>query len=213
VLAEFRNPVGVITKNHLVTRDIDVLGELAAHDAVAVNLSITTLDDGLQRVMEPRTSTPKRRLAALEQLAAAGIPTGVMVAPVVPGITDDEMGDILKAARDAGARWAGYILLRLPHAVAPLFEDWLTHHFQGRREKVLNRIRATRGGGLYDSSYGCRMRGRGEFARQIGALFTAARRKAGYPQECHAELSAAAFRRPPPRGQLGLFQGPEEPLR
>jgi DNA repair photolyase len=209
VLAEFRNPLTIITKNHLVTRDIDIFTDLAADDAVAVNLSITTLDEKLQRVMEPRTSVPKRRLAAVEKLAAAGIPVGIMVAPIVPGITDEEVGDILNAARDAGAQWAGYVMLRLPHAVAPLFEDWLTHHYPERKEKVLNRVRAMRGGKLYDSKWGERGRGTGEFADQIGALFRAARRTAGYEDlDRRPPLSTAAFRRPHPHGQLGFFDDP-----
>ena len=209
VLAEFRNPVTIITKNHLVTRDVDVLSDLAAHDCVAVNLSLTTLDDTLQRVMEPRTSIPRRRLAAVETLAAAGIPVGVMVAPIVPGITDAEVGDILQAARDAGARWAGYVMLRLPHAVAPLFEDWLAHHFPDRREKVLNRIRSMRGGRLYDSRWGVRGRGTGEMADQIVGLFHAARRKAGFGEgdSTRVALSTSSFRRPPRHGQLALFDG------
>lgn len=207
VLADFHNPVSIVTKNHLVTRDIDVLQDLAAHDAAAVNLSITTLKPEVQRIMEPRTSTPARRLAAVEQLAAAGIPVGVMVAPIVPGITDEEMGSILQAARDAGARWAGYIVLRLPLAVAPLFEDWLTHHFPDRKEKVLNRVREMRGGRLYDAKFGQRMRGSGEFADQIAALFRAAKRKAGYGVENKWALSTAAFRRPFDRGgQMRLFE-------
>jgi DNA repair photolyase len=205
VLAEFRHPVGIITKNYLVTRDIDVLADLASHRAVAVNLSITTLEEKLQRVMEPRTSVPKRRLKAVEKLAAAGIPVGIMVAPIIPAITDEEMGDILNAARDAGAQWAGYVVLRLPHAVAPLFEDWLTHHFPDRKDKVLNRVRAMRGGKLYDSTWGTRATGTGDFAEQIGALFRAARRKAGYGEDRKWDLSVASFRRPHAHGQLGLF--------
>ncbi|CAN5688357.1 PA0069 family radical SAM protein [soil metagenome] len=207
VLAEFRNPVGIITKNHLVTRDIDVLSELAAHDAISVSLSITTLDNELQRKMEPRTSIPKRRLEAVEKLASAGIPVGIMVAPIIPAITDEEMGDILQAARDVGALWAGFVVLRLPHAVAPLFEDWLTHHFPDRKEKVLNRVRAMRGGKRYDSTWGVRGRGAGEMADQIGALFRAARKKAGYPDVDKWALSTASFRRPFDRGgQLRLFE-------
>jgi DNA repair photolyase len=206
VLAEFRNPVGIITKNHLVTRDIDVLSELAQHRAVAVNLSITTLDEKLQRIMEPRTSVPKGRLLAVEKLAAAGIPVGIMVAPIIPAITDEEMGDILKAAKDAGAKWAGYVVLRLPHAVAPLFEDWLTHHFPDRKAKVLNRVRDMRRGKLYHSQWGERAVGTGEFAEQIGALFRAARKKAGYGDDRKWDLSTAAFRRPDPHGQLRLFE-------
>jgi DNA repair photolyase len=209
VLAECRNPVGIITKNHLVTRDIDLLQELAAHNAASVNISITTLDNELQRIMEPRTSVPRRRLDAVQKLAAAGIPVGIMVAPIVPAITDEEMGDILEAAHDAGAKWAGYVVLRLPHAVAPLFEDWLTHHFPDRKEKVLARVRSMRGGRLYDSTWGERGRGTGEMAEQIGALFRAARRKAGFTEAESAryELSTAAFRRPASArgGQLALF--------
>ncbi|MEX1181858.1 MAG: PA0069 family radical SAM protein [Gemmatimonadota bacterium] len=205
VLAEFRNPVGILTKNHLVTRDIDVLKELAAHSAIEVNISITTLDNELQRIMEPRTSIPARRLDAVAKLAAAGIPVGIMVAPIVPAITDEEMGDILKAAREAGAGWAGYVVLRLPHAVAPLFSDWLTHHYPDRKEKVLNRVRAMRGGRLYDSTWGERGRGTGEYADQIGALFRAARKKAGYPERS-SRLSVSAFRRPHRHGQLALFE-------
>jgi DNA repair photolyase len=206
VLAEFRNPTSIITKNHLVTRDIDLLTELAAHGAVVVNLSITTLDEKLQRVMEPRTSIPARRLAAVEKLSAAGIPVRVMVAPVIPGLTDHEMPAILHAAAAAGARGAAYVALRLPHAVAPLFEAWLGRHFPERREKVLNKLREMRGGRLYDSRFGARMRGDGELADQIGVLFRAARKKAGLDAE-RLELSAAAFRRPapPPPAQLGLF--------
>jgi DNA repair photolyase len=207
VMAEFRNPVSVITKNHLVVRDIDILRDLAAHDAAAVNLSITTLDERLQRVMEPRTSIPQRRLAAVEKLAQAGIPVGIMVAPIIPGLTDDEAPAILKAAREAGASWAGYVMLRLPHAVAPLFEDWLTHHFPDRRQKVLNRLREMRGGRLYDSTFGQRGRGTGEFADQVGALFRVARRQAGFPEEGRAHLSVAAFRRGRGDGQLGLALG------
>ncbi|HEX6306804.1 MAG TPA: PA0069 family radical SAM protein [Longimicrobiales bacterium] len=207
VLAEFRNPVGLITKNHLVTRDIDVLSELARHNAVSVSVSVTTLDETLQRVMEPRTSTPRRRLLAIEKLAAAGIPVGVMVAPIIPAITDEEIGRILSAAHAAGAKWAGYVMLRLPHAVAPLFDDWLTHHFPDRREKVLNRVRSMRGGRLYDSTWGVRGRGTGEMADQIGALFRTARRKAGYDEDANRyALSTAAFRRPHRHGQLALFE-------
>jgi DNA repair photolyase len=206
VLAEFRNPVTLITKNHLVTRDVDVLADMAQWNGVAVNLSITTLDPELQRVMEPRTSIPARRLHAVETLAKAGVPVGIMVAPIVPGITDEEMGDILQAARDAGAQWAGWVMLRLPHAVAPLFEDWLTHHFPERKEKVLNRVRAMRGGKLYNAKWGERARGTGEFADQTNALFKALRRKVGYGEERRPPLNTNEFRRPHPHGQMGLFE-------
>lgn len=206
VLAEFRNPVALITKNHLVTRDIDVLSELARYRAASVSISITTLDEKLQRIMEPRTSIPKRRLIAVEKLANAGIPVGIMVAPIIPAINDEEIGTILKAAREAGAQWAGYVMLRLPHAVAPLFEDWLVHHFPDRRDKVLNRVRMMRGGRLYDSKWGERGRGTGEMAEQIGALFRAARKKAGYDEDStRYALSTESFRRPHRHGQFALF--------
>ncbi|HST61668.1 MAG TPA: PA0069 family radical SAM protein, partial [Longimicrobium sp.] len=159
VLAEFRNPVAMVTKNHLVTRDIDLLGELAAHGAAIVNISITTLNEKLQRVMEPRASTPARRLDAVRKLTAAGIPVRVLAAPVVPGLTDHEMPAILAAAAEAGASAASYIPLRLPHGLKGLFEEWLETHFPDRKDKVLNRIREMRGGKLYDSEWGTRMRG------------------------------------------------------
>src|SRR5437870_9673517 len=132
VLANFRNPVAIVTKNHLVTRDLDVLGELARHDAAAVFISITTLDTGLRKIMEPRTSPPASRLSAIETLSKAGIPVGVLVAPVIPGLTDHEIPAIIAAAVQAGAQFAGYVVLRLPYAVAPLFEQWLERHFSAR---------------------------------------------------------------------------------
>ncbi|HVG24456.1 MAG TPA: PA0069 family radical SAM protein [Thermoanaerobaculia bacterium] len=194
VLAEFRNPVAIITKNHLVTRDADLLAELAAHDAARVFISITTLDNNLQRTMEPRTSTPELRLDAVKKLADAGVPVGVMVAPVVPAITDHEMPQILAAARDAGARWAGYVNLRLPWAVAPLFEQWLEEQFPDRKEKVLNRVREMRDGKLYNAQWGTRGRGTGIFADQMEALFDVTCRRLGL-NETDQELSVAAFRR------------------
>lgn len=206
VLAEFRNPVIMITKNYLVTRDIDHLSELAAHGAASVNLSITTLDPKLQRAMEPRASTPARRLKAVEALAKAGIPVGVMVAPIVPGLTDSEMPAILQAAADAGATGAGYVMLRLPHGVKELFEDWLGREFPDRKERVLNRVRDMRGGLLYDSQWFKRAHGEGQYAEQIGALFEQTKRRLGLDKP-RPEISTAAFRRPEPKpkgGQLGL---------
>jgi DNA repair photolyase len=203
VLAEFRNPVFIITKNRLVTRDIDLLSELARHGAAAVWLSITTLDAELRKVMEPRTAPPAARLAAIRELAQAGIPVGVNVAPIVPGLTDHELPAILQAAADAGATAAGYTVVRLPYAVAPLFEQWLTTHFPDRKEKVLNRLRSLRGGKLNESQWGKRMRGEGIFAEQIGQMFEVARRKAGIQNDAN-ELFTAAFRRPP-GAQLSLF--------
>jgi DNA repair photolyase len=204
VLAEFRNPVVIITKNHLVTRDLDLLSELAFHEAAAVYLSVTTLNSGLARTMEPRTSHPTRRLAAIEALSRVGVPTGVLVAPVIPGLTDHEMPAIISRAAKAGARWAGYVLLRLPHAVAPLFEAWLTEHLPERKDKVLNRIRAIRGGRLNDPRFGARMKGEGIFAEQIASLFPLACRKAGITGR-GPSLSTAAFRRPTP-AQPSLFE-------
>jgi len=205
VLAECRNPVSIITKNHLVTRDIDLLQELARYHAVFVNLSITSLRTEIQGRMEPRTSIPARRLDAVRKLAEAGIPVGVMVGPVVPGLTDVELPAILRAARDAGARWAGYIVLRLPHGVAPLFEAWIEQHFPERAGKVLNRLRDLRGGRLYDSNYTQRMSGTGEFAEQIGGLFTVTCRQLGLNREPRTRLSTAHFRRPAEAAQGSLF--------
>jgi len=203
VLAEFRNPVAIVTKNHLVTRDADVLGELARHNAAAVFISVTTLDTELRKVMEPRTSPPAGRLAAVETLSRAGIPVGVLVAPVIPGLTDHEMPSIIAAAVHAGAQFAGHVVLRLPYAVAPLFEQWLTRHFPARKEKVLNRIRAIRGGKLNDPRFGSRMSGEGIFAEQIEAMFAVACRKAGIEGNS-LKLSTSAFRQPADR-QLHLF--------
>ena len=195
VLVEFRNPVAVVTKNHLVTRDIDLLSELAHYDAAVVMVSLTTLDDDLRRVMEPRTSRPARRLAAIEALAQAGIPVGVMLAPMIPGLTDHEIPALLSAAAEAGASFAAYTPVRLPYAVRPLFEDWLERHFPERKEKVLNRIRSMRGGKLNDPRFGSRMRGEGIFAEQIAQLFSISRRRAGIGEKHSPKLSTAAFRR------------------
>ncbi|MEY2409045.1 MAG: hypothetical protein QOF48_1715 [Verrucomicrobiota bacterium] len=195
VLAEFRNPVAIITKNHLVTRDIDVLGELAAHNAAVVYVSVTTLDSSLTPKLEPRASLPAHRLDAIEKLNRAGIPAGVLIAPVIPGITDHEIPSILEAASAAGAACAGYVMLRLPHGVGPLFEEWLGRHFPDRAENVLNRIRSLRGGRLNDPQFGSRMRGEGAYADQAEALFEVASRRAGFGDR-RPELSAAAFRVP-----------------
>jgi DNA repair photolyase len=205
VLAEFRQPLSVITKNRLVTRDLDLLRELAAHAAVGVFVSITSLDDNLIGCLEPRTTRPAGRLEAVAALASAGIPTGVMVSPVIPGLTEHEMPAILQASAQAGAQFAGYTLLRLPMAVAGLFEDWLEHHYPERKTKILGRIRATRGGQLNDSRFGVRMRGEGEAAGLIGRLFKINCRRLGLNQRPWP-VSPAAFRRPPPtEGQLTLF--------
>ena len=195
VLAEFRNPVGIVTKNYLVTRDIDLLCKLAMYNAAGVNLSINSLDTELARRLEPRASTPKHRLAAVEALANAGVPVGVLVAPVIPGLNDHEIASVLAAAKSAGARWAGMVVLRLPFTVAPVFEQWLNHHAPEKAAKVLGRIRAIRGGKLNDPRFGSRMSGEGIFAEQISQMFEVARRKVGLPEE-RPELSISAFRRP-----------------
>jgi DNA repair photolyase len=195
VLAEFRNPCSVITKNHLVTRDVDLLADLAQDGAAMAFLSVTTLDQELSRVMEPRTSVPRRRLDAIRMLSQAGVPVGVMVAPVIPGLTDHEMPAILEAAAEAGARTAGYVPVRLPFAIKDLFEDWLASHFPDRKDKVLNRIRALRGGKLNDSNFHTRMRGEGVWSEQLKTMFDLAKRKAGLDQP-FPSLSSAKFRKP-----------------
>jgi DNA repair photolyase len=195
VLAKYRNPCSIITKSSLVTRDIDLLRELAEHDAVFVNVSITSLDDHIRRVMEPRASPPHERLRAVEALANAGIPVGVMVAPIVPGLTDSEIPALVAAAANAGARTVHRVMLRLPHGVADLFEAWLVRHFPDRAAKVMSRIRSMRGGNRYDSRFFTRQRGEGVFADQIADLFELACRRAGVNQD-PPKLSTAAFRRP-----------------
>lgn len=205
VLAEFRNPVAIITKNALVTRDADLLAGLARHNAAAVYISVTSLDESLARRLEPRASRPAERLKAVETLAKAGVPVGVMVAPLIPGLTDHEIPRILSAARAAGAVAAGRTILRLPHGVKDIFSQWLDHHFPERKNKILNRIRDVRGGKLNDARPGTRMTGEGFFADEIHSLFALALRKAGFPED-GPRLSAAAFRRPTERnGQLPLF--------
>lgn len=195
VMVEARNPVVIITKNATVTRDKDLLSELAKHGAAAVCLSITTLDDDLVSLMEPRTSRPSLRLDAVAQLSEAGIPVGVLVAPVIPALNDHEIPKILEQAARRGASFANYVLLRLPWTVAPLFEEWLGIHFPDRKEKVLNKIRSARGGRLYDSEFGKRGRGEGMIADQIGMLFDGSRRRVGLEGPAPT-LSTAAFRRP-----------------
>ncbi|HZV35542.1 MAG TPA: radical SAM protein, partial [Verrucomicrobiae bacterium] len=175
--------------------DIDVLSELARFNCCAVFISVTTLDTELRKVMEPRTSPPASRLSAIEALAKAGIPVGVMMAPVIPGLTDHEMSKVLSAAAKAGAKHAGYVTLRLPYAVAPLFEQWLGKHFPERKDKVLNRIRAMRGGKLYDAEWGTRMRGEGIFADQMEKMFEIAKRHAGLEGN-PLKLTTEHFRRP-----------------
>ena len=204
VLAAFRNPVAIVTKNHLVTRDLDVLKELAARDAAVVFISVTTLDGELCARMEPRASQPHLRLSAIHALSEAGIPVGVLAAPVVPALTDHELPAILEAAAEAGAVCAGYSLLRLPFGVKDLFERWLEENYPDRKDKVLNRVREIRGGRLNDAGFKTRMRGQGIFAEQVEALFRATCRKLGLTRRTW-NLSTASFRAP--SDQLSLFDG------
>ena len=213
VLVEFRNPVLVITKSWTVTRDADLLAELARHGAASVALSITSLDAELQRTLEPRAAPPKLRLAAIERLAQAGVPVGVMVAPIVPGLTDHEIPRILEAAAAAGAGFAGRVMLRLPHGVKELFSEWLERHFPERREKVLNRLRSLHGGALYDSGFGHRQRGSGVYAEQIARAL----RRFAPPRRPGAAGTRALERGvPPPRSAaraLRLGERPETRIR
>lgn len=203
VLAEFRNPVGIVTKNHLVTRDIDVLRTFVPWQGVSVYLTLTTLDADLAGRLEPRASRPAHRLRALRALADAGIPVGVIVAPVIPGLTDHELPALLEAAAAAGASHAGYVVLRLPYTVKDVFFAWLDEHAPGKKARVLDRVRALRGGELNVSDWGRRMRGEGIFADQIRELFHVMTRRLGLNQG-RGELSTAHFRRPGGT-QLDLF--------
>lgn len=201
VLVRHRNPVAIVTKNALVRRDVDLLGELARHRAARVYVSVTTLESDLTRIMEPRTATPSRRLDAIRALAEAEIPVGVLVAPVIPGLNDHEIPAILGAAAEAGARGARFVMLRLPGAVKPLFLEWLDHHLPDRKGKILSRLRSLRDGALNDSRFGHRMRGKGIFAEQIRGLFELACREHGL-ERSSPELSTDAFRRRPEQRTL-----------
>lgn len=203
VLARCLHPVVLITKNFLITRDIDLLGELARHGAVAVYISITTLDTRLAGELEPRASRPRARLEAIRRLREAGIPAGVAVAPVIPGLNEHEIPAILDAAAAAGAAFATWSMVRLPGAVATIFSEWLDLHHPLKKEKVLNRIREAHGGKLNDSEPGRRMRGSGPMAGQVRALFDASTRRLGLPTTTPV-VSASSFRRPS-GPQLELF--------
>jgi len=203
VIANFRNPVAIITKNHLITRDIDILKFLANLNAVNVHLSITTLDLQLKNKLEPRTSAPEKRLAAIDELNKAGIPAGALIAPVIPGLTDHEMPAIIQEAASAGAEFASYIMLRLPHNLKDQFSNWLEMHFPDRKDKVLNKIRDIRAGNLNETEFGTRMRGKGIFADQITHLFKVGCKKAEISSQA-PKLSTSHFRRNA-YGQMGLF--------
>ncbi len=203
ILLDHRNPVGIITKNHLVTRDLDVLAPMAQLGLVHVMISITTLRNSIARTMEPRTSIPARRLDAIKELSEAGIPTGVMVAPVVPGLTDEELPAIIEAAANRGAIRAGYILLRLPGPVGPLFEEWLDRSFPERKDRVIRRIKDIRSGKLNDPRFGHRMRGEGVWADTLRTLFQMTCRKHKMNQPIQPLRTDRFIRHP--SNQLNLF--------
>ena len=205
ICAQSCQPVSIITKNHLVTRDIDVLGELATHDAAQVFLSVTTLNPQLAARMEPRASSPKDRLRALRELRDAGIPAGVMVAPIIPGLNDTEIPAILEAAAEAGAQSAGWTLLRLPYQIKTLFLDWLARNYPEKASRIEHLIREVRGGELNQSQFGKRMRGEGKQAELISRMFKMYKKRFGLEKPMR-DLSSAHFRRPILDGQLGLFQ-------
>ncbi len=204
VMREFRNPVGIVTKNALVCRDLDLLAEMASEGCAMVFLSITTLDRDLARRMEPRTSTPEMRLRAIERLATAGVPVGTMVAPVIPGLNEEEVPAILTAAADAGAKWGAHVLLRLPLAVKPIFLDWLDREEPGRAAKVRNALREMKGEGLNRGEFGKRMSGTGARAEAIGQLFRVTARRLGL-NTAPTPLTTTNFRRPGRKGQMELF--------
>ncbi len=202
VLAEFRNPVSIVTKNYLVTRDIDLLRELAAHRAVSVTLSVNSLQPELTRRLEPRASLPGHRLRAVEELTRAGIPAGILIAPIIPGLNDHEVLSVLNAAKEAGAQWASKEVLRLPLTVATVFQEWLEQHAPEKQDKILGRIRSLRNGKLNDPRFGFRMSGQGHYAEEITRMFQVGCRRAGF-NNSRWELSTTAFRRPN-RQQLEL---------
>lgn len=205
VALEARQPIAIITKNALVTRDLDVLKSMADLNLINVAISITSLDQALIREMEPRTSSPAARLRAVQELSSAGVPAHVMVAPIIPSLNDSEIPAILKAASEAGADSASYVLLRLPLTVKPVFLDWLQQSIPEQKERIEARIRETRGGALYESSFGTRMTGRGEIADQIRQTFKLFAKKYKLDNG-HRKLDCSQFRRPVPKsGQLRLF--------
>jgi DNA repair photolyase len=201
ILADTCHSLAIITKSSLVTRDIDLLAPMAAQKLAQVNISLTTLDATLARLMEPRAAAPYKRLRAMEMLAKAGIPVTVMAAPMIPGLNDMEMERILQSAYDAGARDAEYTVVRLPYELKTLFEEWLRTHYPDRAEKVLSHIRDMRGGKLYDATYGQRMTGQGVYADLIAQRFALAKKRYGYVEQISA-LRTDLFRAPILNGQL-----------
>lgn len=208
VCRDFRNPVTIVTKNVLILRDLDLLQDLAAKQLVQVRLSITTLDAALARTLEPRTPPPAVRLEAVRRLAAAGIPVGVLLAPVIPGLNDDEIPRILEAVAAAGAKSADYVLLRLPLSVKPVFLDWLDRQEPLKKERVLGRLRDMRGGELNVSQFGTRMSGEGPYANQIASVFRIFAKRQGLGGDL-PELDVSQFRRVMPGGWVqGDLFGP-----
>ncbi len=205
VALEARQPVGIVTKNALVERDLQVLSELATRKLIHVFVSITTLDPSLAREMEPRTSIPEARLRAISSLADAGVPVGVMVAPIIPGLNDNEAPAILAAAKNAGAQTAGHVLLRLPMTVAPVFQQWLERSQPLKAQRVISRVRQTRQGNLSSANFFQRMTGSGPLAEQIRTMFEVFKRKYQLDQGL-PDYDTSQFRRPPKvGGQPWLF--------
>jgi DNA repair photolyase len=204
VVAQCNQPIGIITKNALVERDLDLLAPMAEKGLATVFISVTTLDHDLARRMEPRASAPARRIEAIRRVARAGVPVGVMVAPIVPFLTDSAIEQILAAAREAGALSAGYILMRLPYEVKDLFKDWLMHHYPLKAAHVMSRVKQMRGGRENDPEFGTRMRGSGEFADLLRMRFDTACKRLGL-NEHRRVLDIAQFKRPRLDGQMGLF--------
>ena len=211
IMLETRHPVTIVTKSALVERDLDLLGELARLGLTQVALSITTLDDELKRRMEPRTASPRRRLTTVERLTEAGVPTGVMFAPVIPALNDHELEAILEASAQAGALWAGYAVLRLPNEVRPLFKDWLAEQYPLRAEHVMSRVRQIRGGRENDSTFGRRMRGQGQYADLLRQRFERACRRHGLNRGTRPQLKTTLFRPPEaPRAAFPQSRAPSE---
>jgi len=203
ILLRYKHPLHLITKSSLILRDLDLLAELASQRLVSVAFSLTTLDDELKRIMEPRTAAPAARLRAMRTLHEAGVPVSVLCAPMIPMINDMELERLLEAACEAGARSAGYVLLRLPLEIAGLFEEWLQAHFPERAEHVMSLIRQSRGGKHYDSRFGTRMRGEGQFADLLAQRFTLASKRLGLHRREDVVLDCSRFC--PPGGQLALL--------
>src|SRR5690606_38974350 len=203
ILLRYRHPVHLITKSALILRDLDLLEQLAAQNLVSVAISLTTLDNELKGIMEPRAASPAARLRCLRELHGAGVPVAALCAPIIPTINDAELERLLEAAREAGARSAGYVLLRLPLEIAELFEEWLQAHFPERAEHVMSLIRQSRGGKNYDSRFGSRMRGEGAFADLLAQRFQLARKRLGLTQRDGFNLDCGQFA--PPGRQLALL--------